>query len=85
VKKLILLARALNLSEFDPYRTAGLTIPVVLYHGRFDDVVDPDRVRAIAATAFSQLDYRLVDDDHALSRLFPDLPWDELLCGGHRD
>lgn len=85
VKKLVLLAPALSLPEFDPWRAAGLTIPVVLYHGRFDDVVDPDRVRAIAGTAFTRLDHHLVDDDHALSRLFPDLPWDELLCGGDRD
>jgi len=84
VRKIVLLAPALSLTEFDPYRTARLAIPVVLYHGRFDDVVDPDKVRDIAQTAFIRLDYHLIDDDHALSSRFPDLPWDDLLCTGDR-
>jgi pimeloyl-ACP methyl ester carboxylesterase len=68
VNKLILMAPALsfydldNLEEkFDP-----LSIPVTLYHGSNDDVVDPEAVQAIAERLFTNLDYHRVEDDHQL-------------------
>ena len=45
VKKLILLAPALDLFEFEPYLGRQLLLPVVIYHGRDDDVVSPSAVR----------------------------------------
>ena len=81
VDKLILLAPALSLPEYEPYRQKHLQIPVTIYHGRFDDVVMPDAVRKIAEEVFSRLTYHLVDEDHSLNRIFPDLPWDDLLEG----
>lgn len=81
VKKLILLAPALNLPEFEPYasRRRPIRIPVVLRHGGHDDVVPPKAVHAIAAAIFSNLDYRLVEDDHSLHRTFEDMNWHDLL------
>jgi len=79
VAKLILLAPALSLPDFDPYRKHRLEMPVILYHGRFDEVVPPDAVRNIAGETFSNLSYHLVDEDHSLNRIFGDLPWDDLL------
>ena len=81
VKRLILLAPALNLPEFEPYRNRRppLRIPVILRHGRFDDVVPPEAVQAIAAAVFSNLDYLLVEDDHSLHRTFEGMNWDDLL------
>ena len=79
VDKLILLAPALSLPEYRPYRQKPLQIPVTIYHGRFDDVVNPGAVRNIAEETFVHLTYHLVDEDHALNRIFPDLPWDDLL------
>jgi pimeloyl-ACP methyl ester carboxylesterase len=49
IKKLILLAPALNLAPFRPYLKSRLAIPVVLYHGSRDDVVPPGPVRRRAA------------------------------------
>lgn len=80
VKKLILLAPALTLEEFANAAASPLTIPVVLYHGTRDDVVDPQTVKAIAEKSFSRLEHRLVDDDHPLSRMFVMLPWSDLLA-----
>lgn len=79
VKRLILLAPALSLPEFDPYRQSRLEMPVTLYHGRLDEIVPPDEVRHIAETICVQLTYHLVDDDHPLSHVFPGLPWEDLL------
>ena len=79
VVKLILLAPALSLPDFEPYRHHRLDMPVILYHGRFDDVVPPDTVRGIAQEVFSNLQYHLVDEDHSLNRIFSTLPWGGLL------
>jgi pimeloyl-ACP methyl ester carboxylesterase len=79
MKKLILLAPALDLYEFEPYLVRRLHIPVVVYHGRDDDVVSPASVQDIARTAFANLEYHLVDDDHSLHRTFGLMSWDDLL------
>lgn len=80
VKKLILLAPALNLNEFRPYTANRINIPVVIYHGKDDDVVPIEPVRKIASQIFANLTYNIVDDDHPLRKTFRLLNWDELLC-----
>lgn len=79
VSRLILLAPAINLEEFEPYAEQNLTMPVHLYHGRQDDVVPPGEVRVVAEGTFNDLNYRLVEDDHSLHETFPGMPWEELL------
>jgi predicted esterase len=79
VKKLILLAPALNLPEFKPPVHTKLSLPVIIYHGTDDDIVDPYTVKTIALKSFSNLEYHLVDDDHPLHKTFPVLDWKNLL------
>jgi pimeloyl-ACP methyl ester carboxylesterase len=79
VRKLILLAPALNLIEFKPCLSSRIGMPVVLYHGRLDDVVPPQDVQAIAGDVFTHLDYHLVNDDHSLHDTFGSMAWDDLL------
>jgi len=79
IRRLVLLAPAINLDEFTPYRGRTLTCPVHLYHGRRDDVVPPEEVRPVAEAVFANLHYHLVEDDHSLHDNFPLLPWTELL------
>jgi len=79
VRKLILLAPALDLADFQPYLTCRIDIPVVLYHGLLDDVVPPEAVQIIARKVFSNLDYHAVDDDHSLHHTFSGMAWDDLL------
>ena len=79
VRKLILLAPALDLIEFQPYLASRIDTPVVLYHGRRDDVVPPESVHAIAQNVFANFDYHLVDDDHSLHDTFGGMAWDDLL------
>lgn len=79
VKKLILLAPALNLPEFESYHDKSLNIPVVIYHGTNDDVVDPGTVKNIASNCFGNLEHHFVEDDHPLHKTFPLLDWMKLL------
>lgn len=79
VKRLILLAPALDLPYFRPFTETKLVIPVWLYHGKKDDVVPPAPVERIARKVFANLSYHLVEDDHSLHETFPLMKWDELL------
>ena len=79
VKKMILLAPALNLPEFKPPMHTKLPLPVIIYHGTDDDIVDPYTVKTIALKSFSNLEHHLVDDDHPLHKTFPVLDWKNLL------
>jgi pimeloyl-ACP methyl ester carboxylesterase len=78
VRRLILLAPALVHADFSDCRRP-LQIPVILYHGRFDDVVPPGPARQIATRLFANLDHHIVEDDHNLHKIFPELDWDTLL------
>lgn len=79
MKKLILLAPALNANEFKMYAHKKLHLPVIMYHGKNDDVVPPTTVRHIASEVFTNLRYHLVDDDHSLHNTFSLMDWDALL------
>ncbi len=79
IKRLILLAPALNLEDFSPYRSTAIKSPVILYHGSRDDIVPPDPVHDIAEEVFQNLRYNIVDDDHSLSETFTSFDWDTLL------
>jgi pimeloyl-ACP methyl ester carboxylesterase len=79
VRRLILLAPALGHADFSTYIRQPLQIPIILYHGRYDDVVPPGPTRQIAARLFAYLDHHIVEDDHNLHQIFPTLDWDSLL------
>ena len=79
VKKMILLAPALNLPELRPPELTKLHLPVIIYHGTDDNIVDPYTVKTIARKYFSNLEHHFVDDDHSLHKTFPLINWKELL------
>lgn len=79
VRKLILLAPALNIEGFENAVKQKLQLPVILYHGTKDDVVDPQAVKHIAQKSFARLEHHFVEDDHPLSKFFAKLPWPMLL------
>ena len=79
VKKLILLAPALVSDGFEPYLQRRIDVPVIIYHGREDDVVPLAPVNAIASRIFENLTFNMVDDDHVLSKTFQSIDWDNLL------
>jgi predicted esterase len=79
VQKIILLAPALNLPEFSPNAQQQLCLPVIIYHGTNDNIVDPYAVKSIAGKVFCRLEHHLVEDDHSLHKTFPNLEWEKLL------
>ena len=79
IKKLVLLAPALNHMPSETRGRIKLDFPVTLYHGDRDNVVPPGPVYEIARKMFTDLTYHLVDDDHSLHRTFFTILWDELL------
>jgi len=79
VKKMILLAPALNLSELRPPAQPKLQMPVIIYHGTDDNIVDPYAVKTTARKYFNNLEHNFVDDDHSLHKTFPLINWKELL------
>jgi len=79
VKRLVLLAPAVNLMEFSPYRNRKIQVPVHIYHGRQDEVIPLQDVQTIARQVFSDLTFHSVDDDHYLHKTFEKIDWDTLL------
>ena len=79
VRRLILLAPAINLMEFTPYREKKLSMLVHLYHGRQDEVIPIEEVRKVARQVFSDLTFHAVDDDHYLHKTFETIEWGALL------
>jgi pimeloyl-ACP methyl ester carboxylesterase len=79
VKRLILLAPAINLMEFSPYRDRTLQMPVHIYHGWQDEVIPLEDVQRVANLVFSHLAFHAMDDDHYLHKSFEKIEWKTLL------
>lgn len=76
--RLILLAPALNFAEFVP-PTVKITTPTRIIIGRHDTVTPPDLVLPLAKQTFAAPVITLVNDDHMLATVFPQLDWQEML------
>lgn len=79
VAKLILLAPALHIGPYAPYRNRRLHIPIVIYHGLQDEIVPLKAIRPIAEELYSNHRFYAVEDDHSLHATFATLDWDDLL------
>jgi pimeloyl-ACP methyl ester carboxylesterase len=79
VKKMILLAPAINFMEFAARKNEIISVPVWIYHGSADEVIPLAEVEPIARRTFNNLSFNAVDDDHFLHKTFPTLDWESLL------
>lgn len=79
VRKLVLLAPALALPEFQSHHSTRISIPTVIIHGTKDEVVPLASVRSIAEQVFPNLTYHLVEDDHRLHRTAETLDWQSVI------
>lgn len=79
LKKLILLAPAINLPDFSPYLSKKLTLPVYIFHGENDEIIPLRPIQAIAENVFPDLTFTVMDDDHRLSRTFTSIDWPQLI------
>ncbi len=78
VKKLILLAPALNFPGYD-VPEKKIDTPVYLLIGSRDTVTPKETVLPLARKSFANLEVNLVDEDHLLHRSFASLDWPALL------
>lgn len=79
VARLILLAPALHVGPYTPYRNKQLHMPVTIYHGLQDEVVPLEAIRPIAEQLYTNHRFHAVEDDHSLHATFAALNWDALL------
>jgi len=79
IRRLILLAPALNMAGFQPPEVK-IKIPTLLVIGRGDTVTPPATVLPLARASFTDLTIREVDDDHLLRQAFAALDWQLLLA-----
>jgi pimeloyl-ACP methyl ester carboxylesterase len=80
VRKLVLLAPALSLSEFARHLPKPIDVPTILIIGKNDNVIPVERVEQLARQIFPDLKYLSVDDDHRLHHTADILNWKELLA-----
>ena len=79
LKKLILLAPAINLNEFSPYLTKSIDLPVHIFHGSKDEVIPLESIREISSKVFKNLSFVILEDDHRFSEKFTSIDWIKLL------
>ena len=79
VRKLILLAPALILPEFERQQDPDIEVPTVIFHGKRDDVIPLEPLRAICERVFMNLTFNIVEDDHRLHRTVQSLDWPALV------
>ena len=79
VKLLILLAPFLNTNLLQVKSYNSVNIPVIIYHGKKDDIVFAKKSYARAKLLFSNLTYNLVEDDHQLQKTVSNINWEALL------
>jgi pimeloyl-ACP methyl ester carboxylesterase len=75
VSKLILLAPALIWPDFAAAPPAPVSMPVVVYHGRRDELIPLAAVQGLAERVFTNLDFHTVDDDHGLYQTVHAIDW----------
>ena len=75
VTLLILLAPVLTHLKLYPYRS--IDVPVILYHGKNDNIVPIEATRKRAEELFTNLIYHLVDDDHMLHATVKSIDWSQ--------
>jgi pimeloyl-ACP methyl ester carboxylesterase len=79
IRKLVLLAPMLAVPELNPSEYKSIDIPVVVYHGKSDNVISIKPTKKRAEALFSNLKYNIVDDDHMLHPTTESINWVELL------
>ena len=79
VDKLVLLAPALIWPDFANSPPDPISVPVLLFHGRQDEIIPLEAVRSLAERVFLDLDMRVVDDDHGLYKTAHTIDWAEVL------
>ena len=79
VKRIILLAPAINHLKDILKEEKMISLPVIMYHGSNDEVIPIAEVEPVAKRTFRSLSLHVVDDDHFLHNVFTNINWEILL------
>lgn len=79
IKRLILLAPALNWIASNLNPLPRISTPVQIYHGKNDEVVPLKIVEEISKKIFQNMTFTVLDDDHFLHIFFSKIDWGEHL------
>lgn len=79
VDRLVLLAPALAFLDLAQTPLPPCDTPVVIYHGRQDDVVPLEGTRQVAGQLFPNLAFHVVEATHDLNPLMASIDWPSLL------
>ena len=79
VSKLILLAPYLSTLMLDLTIHSPVDVPVIVFHGNYDEIVSIKRSQALAEKMFTNLIYNKVDDDHTLKKTVEALDWENII------
>ena len=79
VKRLILLAPylATNLLKYD--NRSPINIPVIVFHGKYDEIAKFKPSREQAYRLFTNLEFNATEDDHNLNQTVEKLNWIKLI------
>ncbi len=78
VRKIVLLAPALNFEQHKPPRDK-IDVPTILVVGDEDDVCPPNIIIPLANKSFSSISIEQVEDDHMLHKTFKQMNWSQIL------
>jgi pimeloyl-ACP methyl ester carboxylesterase len=79
IKQLILLAPFLESRKLKPRFYKPIDVPVLIFHGSKDNVVNYKGSKERAEKFFTNLKYNIVDDDHMLHHTVKLLNWKNLI------
>ena len=79
VNQLILLAPFIVSRKLKPRMYKPVDIPVIVYHGKNDKVVNYKSARERAQRFFTNLEYNTVDDDHKLKSTVKSINWQKII------
>jgi len=79
VELLILLAPLLAIPELNPDKYKTIDIPVIIFHGKNDEIVSMKDSRNRAKKLFKNLQFNVVDDDHLLHSTIAKINWKEII------
>lgn len=80
VDRLVLLAPALAFLDLAQTPLPPFGAPVVIYHGRQDEVVPMAQTQQVAAQLFAALTFHVVEATHDLNPLMTSIAWPSLLA-----
>lgn len=79
LRRLVLLAPALNSPEFAPWQGRTCGVETHLYVGTEDEITPAAALEPVARATFNDLHFTVLADDHRLQHTFTTLPWPTLL------